>query len=126
MRIIIFILILCLNHNNGISQSCIAETYTSQIGVREATGRNDGKQVEQYLKSVGLGKGYAWCSAFVRWCFDKCGVKTTINAMALSTHSSKRLVYYQVERELFHLATRHQKSNEDLKALYRKKAYWQC
>ena len=51
MRIIIFILILCLNRNNGISQSCIAETYTSQIGVREATGRNDGKQVEQYLKS---------------------------------------------------------------------------
>ncbi len=35
-------------------------------------------------------------------------------------------IYYQVERELFHLATRHQKSNEDLKALYRKKAYWQC
>ena len=34
MRIIIFILILCLNHNNGISQSCIAETYTSQIGVK--------------------------------------------------------------------------------------------
>ena len=95
MRIIIFILILCLNHNNGISQSCIAETYTSQIGVREATGRNDGKQVEQYLKSVGLGKGYAWCSAFVRWCFDKCGIKTTINAMALSTHSSKRLVYFK-------------------------------
>ena len=95
MRIIIFILILCLNHNNGISQSCIAETYTSQIGVREATGRNDGKQVELYLKSVGLGKGYAWCSAFVRWCFDKCGVKTTINAMALSTHSVKRLVYFE-------------------------------
>lgn len=95
MRIIIFILILCLNHNNGVSQSCIAETYTSQIGVREATGRNDGKQVEQYLKSVGLGKGYAWCSAFVRWCFDKCGIKTTINAMALSTHSSKRLVYFK-------------------------------
>ena len=54
MRIIIFILILCLNHNNGVSQSCITETYTSQIGVREATGRNDGKKVELYLKSVGL------------------------------------------------------------------------
>ena len=96
MRIIIFILILCLNHNNGISQSCIAETYTSQIGVREATGRNDGKQVELYLKSVGLGKGYAWCSAFVRWCFDKCGIKTSINAMALSADRPGYYVYFKL------------------------------
>ena len=95
MRIIIFIFILCGFSHSGLSQSCIADTYYSQVGVREATGRNDGKQVEQYLKSVGLGKGYAWCSAFVRWCFDKCGVKTTINAMALSTHSVKRLVYFK-------------------------------
>ena len=65
MHFIIFIFILCGFSHSGLSQSCIAETYTSQIGVREATGRNDGKQVELYLKSVGLGKGYAWCAAFV-------------------------------------------------------------
>lgn len=40
----------------------------SQIGVREATGHNDGPQVETYLKSIGLGKGYSWCMAFVYWC----------------------------------------------------------
>lgn len=39
-----------------------------QIGVREATGHNDGPAVESYLKAVGLGKGYSWCMAFVYWC----------------------------------------------------------
>lgn len=79
----------------GVSQTCIEQTYNSQLGVREATGKNDGVQVETYLKSVKLGKGYAWCAAFVKWCFDQCGIKTTINAMALSTHRPGHLVYYK-------------------------------
>ncbi len=33
-------------------------------------------------------------------------------------------IYYQEERALFQLSTTHQKSVEDLKALYRKKAHW--
>ncbi len=45
----------------------LQQVYTSQVGVREATGHNDGKEVEKYLRSVGLGKGYAWCAAFVAW-----------------------------------------------------------
>lgn len=45
----------------------------SQLGVVEATNHNDGQAVESYLKSVGLGKGYAWCMAFVYWCFKKAG-----------------------------------------------------
>jgi hypothetical protein len=36
----------------------------TQLNVRESTGKNDGKEVEKYLKSVGLGKGYAWCAAY--------------------------------------------------------------
>ncbi len=31
----------------------------SKNGVREATGKNDGVEVEKYLASVGLGKGYS-------------------------------------------------------------------
>lgn len=42
----------------------------SQIGVRE-TKPNSGPEVDQYLKSVGLGPGYAWCQAFVFWCFKR-------------------------------------------------------
>ena len=41
----------------------------SQIGVTEKTGRNDGKQIEAYISSVGLdAKGrYPYCACFVYW-----------------------------------------------------------
>ena len=40
--------------------------------VREVPpGSNRGPDVEKYLKSVGLGGGYAWCAAFAHWCFDQ-------------------------------------------------------
>jgi hypothetical protein len=32
---------------------------------------NRGPQVDAYLKRVGLGPGYAWCCAFVYYCFDE-------------------------------------------------------
>jgi hypothetical protein len=47
------------------------EIADTQLFVRELTGKNDGKEVEAYLKDVGLAKGYPWCAAFVYWCFDE-------------------------------------------------------
>ena len=45
------------------------EIATAQIGVEEMPrNSNAGPEVEIYLKSVGLGKGYAWCMAFIYWC----------------------------------------------------------
>ena len=49
----------------------------SQIGVREKTGKNDGAQVEKYLKTGGLGKGHAWCGAFVNWTFEESNISVT-------------------------------------------------
>ena len=43
----------------------------SQIGVKEATGHNDGKQVELYLASVNLTKGNPYCAAGQYWCFKE-------------------------------------------------------
>ena len=44
----------------------------SQLGVAETKGKpNQGPEVNQYLKSVGLNPGYAWCMAFVYWCYNK-------------------------------------------------------
>lgn len=54
--------------------------YTSQIGVREATGRNDGPQVEAYLKSTQMKRGAPWCAAFVTWCFDQVGIRNAKSA----------------------------------------------
>lgn len=45
----------------------------SQIGVREATGKNDGLKVEQYLAYTGEQKGAPWCAAFVSWVFGQAG-----------------------------------------------------
>ena len=43
-----------------------------QLGVQEKPkGSNAGPEVEIYLKSVGLGKGYSWCMAFVYWCVNE-------------------------------------------------------
>lgn len=38
-----------------------------QIKVREVGGNNRGAWVEAFLKSVGLGSGYAWCAAAVNF-----------------------------------------------------------
>ena len=44
----------------------------SQIGIREKPlGSNRGKEVEEYLLSVGLGGGNPWCMAFIYWCFEE-------------------------------------------------------
>ena len=40
----------------------------SQLGVREATGHNDGTPAERYLDGEA---GLPWCAAFVLWCFRK-------------------------------------------------------
>jgi len=61
--------------------------------VREATGKNDGEQVEKYLSSTGLGKGNAWCAAFVNWTLKKCGIKTINSAWSPSWFPASKVVY---------------------------------
>jgi hypothetical protein len=49
----------------------VLQKAVSQIGVMEQPpGSNRGPEVEKYLRSVGLGGGYAWCMAFIYWVFD--------------------------------------------------------
>lgn len=58
----------------------IIDSAVQEIGVQEATGNNDGTRVEAYLRYVGLGKGYAWCAAFVSWCYGRAGRPLPRNA----------------------------------------------
>lgn len=53
----------------------VVEIFSSQVGIKERTGKNDGTIVEGYLASVGLRKGNPWCAAFVYWAYNKAGVK---------------------------------------------------
>ncbi|MEW6507185.1 MAG: CHAP domain-containing protein [Bacteroidota bacterium] len=47
----------------------------SFVGIREATGKNDGPEVEMFLKSVGRNRGDAWCAAYVSYCLSMANVK---------------------------------------------------
>ena len=68
-----------------LSESVI-ETAKTQIGVQEVPkGSNAGPEVEIYLKSVGLGKGYAWCMAFVYWVTNESAKKLGIVNPLLKT-----------------------------------------
>ncbi|WP_109301013.1 CHAP domain-containing protein [Aquimarina sp. AU474] len=91
--IVISILFLHFNFGYAIQSTCVKETYDDEIGVREATGNNDGKDVEKYLKSVDLGKGNAWCAAFVHWVFEQCGVENSINAWSPTAENKKNFVW---------------------------------
>jgi hypothetical protein len=85
MRIITFIICYLLVWNYSVGQNIlirekVEKTYLSQVGVREATGHNDGVMVETYLASVNFGKGYAWCAAFVSWVYSQNAVPNPKNA----------------------------------------------
>lgn len=58
----------------------IVAVAAQEIGVQEATGRNDGSRVEAYLAYTGLGKGHAWCAAFASWCYGQAGLSAPCNA----------------------------------------------
>lgn len=103
MLMVWIVLTISLCHSAPLPANCqqvdrealLVRAYTSQIGVREATGKNDGKAVEMYLKTVGLGKGYAWCAAYVKWCLNQAGISNTLNGMALTAHNKSKIVYYK-------------------------------
>lgn len=56
-------------------RDCVVSTAEDAVGVREATGHNDGKEVEEYLAFVHLKKGSPWCAAFVSYHLSACGVR---------------------------------------------------
>lgn len=48
------------------------EIAKANIGTSEMPkGSNSGPEINIYLRSVGLGPGYAWCMAFVYYCVNK-------------------------------------------------------
>lgn len=65
--------------------------------MRELSGRNDGRRVEEYLRAVGLGKGYPWCAAFVSWAFRGAGVDAVATAWAPALFPRARVVYTRGE-----------------------------
>lgn len=85
--------ILLLSTHAADAPPCVSCVYLKELGVREATGHNDGERVEQYQKSTKNRSGDSWCASFVKWCFDQAKVKTTITGWSPSAQNSRNLVY---------------------------------
>jgi len=73
-------------------RSCVVATAATQVGVVEATGKNDGVQVEAYLASVGQKKGAPYCAAFCAWVFKQCKQMITGNAFSPSWFPASKVV----------------------------------
>lgn len=67
--------------------------YTAEIGVREATGKNDGHRVGEYLRYVGLPEGYAYCAAFVCWALGEAGMENPKNGWSPALFPARRIVW---------------------------------
>lgn len=99
---LLFIGVICCLNAGG-SNTCrnaVKSVYEAEIGVREVSGQNDGVRVESYLRFTGLNKGYAWCAAFVAWCFDKAGVKAIRSAYSPSWFPQNRIIWKQGKGKL--------------------------
>ena len=71
----------------------IAAKYCSYIGIKEATGRNDGKQVNAFQVATGNKTGDAWCASFVAYCLKSVGIKITGNGAARSWFDNRHTVW---------------------------------
>ena len=81
-----------INTNNIPSSETLAamalETAISQLGQSEKPiGSNSGPMVNEYLRAAGLNPGYAWCQAFVYWCYEVAAKKLNLVNPAVKTGS---------------------------------------
>ncbi|SEA51824.1 C40 family peptidase [Pedobacter hartonius] len=78
-------------------QSCrirLVDLAIAEIGIREKTGKNDGKRVEAYLSVVNLKKGQPYCSAFISWLFAQEGFARPRSGWSPDLFPSSRLSRY--------------------------------
>lgn len=64
-----------------------------ELGVREATGRNDGPRVAEYLRYTGLAPGHEWCAAFVSWCYGQVGLVEPRTPWSPALFPARRVVW---------------------------------
>ena len=81
-----------IQKNKQLDPNQLLHIASSQIGIREATGKNDGPQVEKYLSYTGNKKGEPWCASFVSWVFGQAGFEQPRTAWSPSLFPKAKLV----------------------------------
>jgi hypothetical protein len=73
---------------------CVVNTLSSQVGIKELTGRNDGVEIDKYLISSGFkpNSRNPYCAAFLVWGWKQCGLKQFGNAYSPSWFPKNRIV----------------------------------
>jgi hypothetical protein len=91
----LFLLLLC-SAFFSFQTPILEQVYTSQLGVQEAPkGSNWGPEVKKYLAHVQTRSPAPWCAAFVRFCLDSAGIKSSITAYSPTAQNAKNLVWYR-------------------------------
>lgn len=67
--------------------------YSTEIGVREQSNRNDGDRVEEYLAYTANRKGEPWCASFVCWALGKAGISNPRSAWSPDLLPPSRYVW---------------------------------
>ena len=73
--------------------SRLISIYSAEVGIREQSGRNDGKRVEEYLAYAGLSKGNPWCAAFVCWALGKAGIENPRSGYSPALFPKSKVVW---------------------------------
>ena len=75
------------------SPALLIDIYRGEVGVLEASGRNDGSRIAEYLRYCGLDEGYAWCAAFVSWCHGQAGYAEPRNAWSPALFPKSKVIW---------------------------------
>jgi len=74
-------------------RACVLSSALSQVGVREATGNNDGYEIRAYLHYTGLKEGNPYCAAFCCWCFAQSCIDNPRSAWSPSMFPKDKVIY---------------------------------
>lgn len=73
----------------------VQRTYRGEKDVRELTGKNDGKRIDEYLKAANLKSGLPYCAAGVTWVFKQHGIKTVVSGWSPAWFPDSITIYYK-------------------------------
>ncbi|SEN45129.1 hypothetical protein SAMN05216436_11673 [bacterium A37T11] len=79
--------------------------YTAEIGVREASGKNDGVRVQEYLQYTKLRGNFSYCAAFISWVFYQAGMSEPKTAWSPAMFPANRLVWERGKLDNLQLTT---------------------
>ena len=71
----------------------LQKVYRAEIGVKEATGNNDGPRIREYQSTCNLKEGDPWCAAFITWGFIQAGIPAIKSGYSPNWFTKKYLIY---------------------------------